>query len=69
MDIVKVKLKDPTTSFTDDGKTLKYREVITFKRSSKVNQAIKIGLLKVVQEDGENKQTEEKEEVKKTKSK
>jgi hypothetical protein len=54
MATVKVCLKDPSTVFEQNGKTLSYRSVMEFEKTEKVQKAIRAGILQVVKEKAPN---------------
>lgn len=66
---VAVRLKDPSTTFEEQGKILRFRETLVMERTEKVAKAIKIGLLELVSniEETQEKETDLSEKKQKNK--
>lgn len=66
---VSVRLKDPSTTFEEQGKILRFSETLVLERTDKVAKALKIGLLELVSNilETDEKETETPEKKQKTK--
>lgn len=67
MDTIKVKLKDPASTFEEAGKVIKYREIMSFPNSERVKKAIRVGVLQVVKDQDNQVIAKDKDKTSKSK--